>query len=126
MRDRYEEIKSLGAELVTIGTGNVRYARSFVENEGISFPVLVDDGAEAAKAASIQRVGFLKLFDPASFPGSRRAWKAGHRVGMPGKRANQLGATFVVGPGPVVQYAHHDAHPADHAPLDEVFDALRG
>ncbi len=126
MRGRYDEIRALGAEVVAIGTGNVRHARSFIKGEKIPFPVLVDDHAEAAKAASIRRVGFLKLFAPASFPGSRRAWRAGHRVGMPGKRTNQLGATFVVGPGSAVRYAHYDAHTADHAPMDEVFDALRG
>jgi len=125
LRGRYDEIRSLGAEVVAIGTGDVRYASSFVEAEKIPFPVLVDDGAAAAQAASIRRVGFLKLFAPASYPGARRAWQAGHRVGMPGKRTNQLGATFVVGPCTEVHYAHYDAHTADHAPMDEVFQALR-
>ena len=80
--------------------------------------------AEAARAAGVRRVGFLKLFTPASFPGTRRAWRAGHRVGMPGRRTDQLGATFVIGPGAALHYSHHDAHTADHAPLDEIFAAL--
>jgi hypothetical protein len=50
----------------------------------------------------------------------------GFRVGKPGKRVTQLGATFVVGPGSVVHYEYQDAHSADHAPLDEVLGALRG
>ena len=125
MRDRYDEIRALGAEVIWIGTGDVDLARDFVEAQKIPFPVLVDDDAEAAKAAGMRRVNPLMLFAPATFPGFRRAWKAGHRVGWPGKRTNQLGAMFVVGPGPVVHYEHYDAHTADHAPMEEVFEALK-
>jgi hypothetical protein len=42
-----------------------------------------------------------------------------------GKRVNQLGATFVLGPGSRVRYEHIDIHTADHAPLAEVLGALR-
>ena len=41
-----------------------------------------------------------------------------------GKRVNQLGATFVLGPGPRVLYSHVDEHTADHAPLSEVLAFL--
>ena len=125
MRDRYDEIKSLGAEVVAIGTGDVEHARDFVESEAVPFPVLVDDDAEAAQAASVRKVNFAKLFAPASFPGALRAHRAGHRIGKPGKRTNQLGATFVVGPGRSVHFEHHDAHTADHAPMEEIFAALK-
>ena len=107
-----------------IGTGGLRHARDFVKEQQIPYPLLVDDDARAAEAVSVQRVGPLKLFDPASYPGSRRAWSAGHRIGIPGKRANQLGATFVVGPGSVLHYSHHDRHTADHAPMEAVLEAL--
>jgi peroxiredoxin len=125
LRDRYAEITGLGAEVAVIGTGDVRHARHFVEDEGIPFPVLVDDAAAAAKAARIQRVWFHQLFHPASYPGTRRAWAAGHRIGAPGKRTNQLGASFVLGPGDRLRYEHRDAHTADHAPIDAILATLR-
>jgi len=124
LRDRYEEIQGKGAEVVAIGTGNATLARHFVEDEKIPFPVLVDDEAEAADAASVSRVFFAKLFHPASYAGTRRAWQGGHRIGIPGKRTNQLGATFVIGAGDRLRYEHQDAHTADHAPIDEVLGAV--
>jgi peroxiredoxin len=124
LRDEYDRIQELGAEVVTIGTGNADYARSFVRDHQIPFPVLVDDAAEAATAAAIERVGPLVLFAPQSYPGALRAWRSGHRIGMPGPRTNQLGATFVVGPGAALRYEHRDGHTADHAPIEEVFEAL--
>ncbi len=125
MRDRYDDIQALGAEVIAIGTGNRAYAADFVARDQIPFLVLVDDDAAAARAAAMPRVNpFRLLFDPRSLPGSRWAHRAGFRIGRPGTRVDQLGATFVLGPGEVVRYEHVDAHTADHAPIDEVIAAL--
>lgn len=124
MRDRYSDFEGEGAEIVVVGTGNAALARHFVDDEQIPFPVLLDDDASAARAAAVRRVWFPKLFHPASYAGTRRAWQAGHRIGIPGKRTNQLGATFVIGAGDLLRYEHQDAHTADHAPIDEVLGAV--
>ena len=131
MRDRYPEIQALDAEVVVIGTGDLRYAQAFCRDERIPFPVLVDDEGLAAGAARVERVGFARLFAWASLPATARALRAGHRIGRPGKRVNQLGATFVLAPGAAegdrsrVLFRHHDAHPADHAPISAIFAALQ-
>lgn len=109
---------------MAIGTGDAGHAQAFVEDEKIPFPVLVDDDAAAATAAAVARVPFLKLFDPASYAGTVHAWRAGHRIGRPGKRTTQLGATFVIAAGGVLRYEHRDAHTADHAPIDAIVAAL--
>jgi peroxiredoxin len=125
LRGIYDEIQRRGAEVVAIGTGSQRYAAAFVADEDVPFPVLVDDDAEAARAASVRGVGFFRLLtDPRSRPGAKRARTAGHRIHRAGKRVTQLGATFVVGPGQQLRYEHLDDHSADHAPLDEVLATL--
>ena len=125
MRGRYDEIQGRGAEVVAVGTGSVRYAAAFVADEDVPFPVLLDDDARAARAASVRRVGFFRLLtDSRSRPGAKRARAAGHRIHKAGRRVTQLGATFVVGPGEQVRYTHVDDHSADHAPIDEVLAAL--
>jgi len=125
LRERYDEIQGRGADVVAIGTGDRRYAAAFVKDEHVPFTVLVDDDAEAARLAAVPKVGFLKLvFNPKSWPGSKRARRAGHRIHKAGKRVTQLGATFVVGPGDELRYEHVDEHSADHAALDDVLAAL--
>ena len=126
MRERYADIQALGGEVVAVGTGNERYAAAFVADEQVPFPVLVDDAGLAARAAQVKKVNpYRLLFDRRSLAGAKQARAAGHRLGKPGKRTNQLGATFVVGPGAQVAYEHIDDHTADHAPLDAVMNALR-
>jgi hypothetical protein len=125
LRDHYPDVQAHRAEVVAVGTGDRRYAASFVAEEHVPFPVLVDDNAAAARAVTIRRVPLLRLMmDRRSWPGTRRARAAGHRIHRAGKRVNQLGATLVVGPGDVVRYSHFDEHSADHAPLDAVLAAL--
>jgi peroxiredoxin len=125
LREHYGEITAAGGEVVAVGTGDQRYAKAFVAEEQVPFPVLVDDGAAAATAAAVRKVNFLTLlFDPRSMSGAVRAWRSGFRIKKSGTRVTQLGATFVLGPGATVRYSHVDAHSADHAPLTEVLAAL--
>jgi peroxiredoxin len=124
LRDAYDDVRSAGAEVVAIGTGNASFARGFLEDYAIPYPVLLDDDARAARAASIGRMSFAGMFVPASYPGTVRAWRAGHRIGASGKRVTQLGASFVVGPGNALHYEHRNTHGADHPPLEEVLAAL--
>ena len=120
MRRAYPDITARGADVVAIGTGDERYARAFVEEEEIPFLVLVDDDASAAKAASVRKVNFLSLIGPRTWASTRKTWKDGYRIHKSGKRVNQLGASFVIGPGPTVHYEHIDGDSTDHAPLDDV------
>jgi peroxiredoxin len=124
LRDAYGKITATGAEIVAVGTGNAKHARHFVEEENIPFPVLVDDDAAAAKAASVKRGGTWNVLGPKTYGASIRTWRRGHKIHMAGKRVFQLGATFVVGPGDAVHYEHIDQTTVDHAPLEEVIAAL--
>ena len=96
-------ITARGAEVVAVGTGSVRYAAAFVADEDVPFPVLVEDDGEAARAASVRTANWLTVAGPASWSGTLRAWRQGHRIHRAGKRVTQLGATFVVGPGDTVR-----------------------
>jgi peroxiredoxin len=124
LRDAYPEVQRAGGEVVAIGTGP-SMAQAFVEDYRIPYPVLIDADATAARAATIGRMSFFGMFTPASYPGTIRAWRAGHRIGVSGKRVTQLAASFVIGPGPKLFYEHRNRHGADHPPLAAVLAALQ-
>jgi peroxiredoxin len=124
LRERYDEITSLGADIVAVGTGDRRYAEAFVREERIPFLVLVDDDALAAHAVSLRSLNWFQLLHPRTWKATREASKRGHHVHKAGKRVKQVGATFVIGPGTRVRYEHLDADSTDHADVDEVVAAL--
>jgi peroxiredoxin len=121
---QYDDIRAAGAEVVAIGTGDVRYASAFVRDDAIPYPVLVDDDAEAARAASVNVASWYRLLHPSTWKATRDASKRGYKVSKPGKRVKQLGATFVIEPGDVVRYEHLDGDSVDHAAIDDVLAAV--
>lgn len=125
MRVHQSEIEELGAGVVAVGTGNRSFAAAFVRDEEISFPVLIDEEGEAARALEIASTSVVGLLKPSVFSGRSRARSAGHVQKRSGPRVLQLGATFVVVPGGDVIYEHRASDVADHAPADEVVEALR-
>ena len=124
MRERNDEIISLGARIVAIGTGDQRYADAFVRDEQIPFLVLVDDTAAAAEAASLRTLNWFQLLHPRTWKATRETSKRGHHVHKSGKRVKQIGATFVIGAGDRVRFEHLDADSTDHAPIEAVITSL--
>jgi peroxiredoxin len=126
LRGHYEEIKNLGAELVAIGTGDARYARAFIDEEEIPWPVVLDEDGEAADAASVKVGNAAQILGPKAMRSALKAYAKGHRQKAKlGRRPTQLGATFVIGPGDVLRYEHLDDHVGDHAPIEEILSALK-
>jgi peroxiredoxin len=126
LRRDEEKIKAAGANIVAIGTGDDRYARAFMEDEGITWPVVLDEIGDAADAAAVKTANAAQLLGPKAMRSALNAYAKGHRQKAKiGRRPTQLGATFVIGPGDVLRYEHLDDHVGDHAPLDEILQALR-
>jgi peroxiredoxin len=125
LREHYDDIKTRGADIVAVGTGDRRYAEAFVREERIPFLVLVDDDASAAHAASLRTLNWFQLLHPRTWKASRETSKRGHHIHKAGKRVRQIGATFVIGAGDRVRYEHMDSDSTDHASIEEVLAALR-
>jgi peroxiredoxin len=125
LREHSTEIEALGATVVAVGTGDHRYAETFVREEQIPFLVLVDDDAAAARAVSLQTLSWFQLLHPRTWKATRATSKRGYHVHKAGKRVKQIGATFVLGAGDRVRYEHLDADSTDHAPIDEIMASLQ-
>ena len=124
MRDTRQEIVERGGDVVAVGTGQFWYAKSLIDEYELPYLVLLDEDGEAAEAAAVRTARLRELVGPRVAVGASRAFAAGHRQHKTGKRPTQLGATFVVGPGSTLRYAHLDGNVTDHAPMDEVMAAL--
>lgn len=123
MRDHLDEIRGKGAELVIVGNGTPFQARSFRDERDLGFPVLVDPGLKAYKAAGLKR-GVFATLGPASMLRGARSFMGGNRQGATQGDPWQQGGAFVIAPPGEVRYAYVSSGAGDHPPPADLIAAL--
>ncbi|MDH3540783.1 MAG: redoxin domain-containing protein [Acidimicrobiia bacterium] len=124
VRDRYDEFVAIGVGVTAIGTGGKRYARAFIADEQVPFPVLLDEDGVAADIVGTNSLGVGTMLKPSAYVAGVRSMAKGHRQHKTGRRPTQLGATLVIGPGDDLLYEDYEDFAGDHADLDEVLAVL--
>jgi hypothetical protein len=126
LRGHEDDFRRAGAGLAAVGLGDRRYAGAFREETGIGFPLLVDEGRRAYRAAGLKKASVLHLLRSDNARARAHARAAGHRQRRLGKDPFQLGASFVFGPGDVDLYAHLSETFGDNAPVEDLLRAVAG
>jgi hypothetical protein len=130
LRAHETEIKVRGARVIAIGLGGMDYARSFRQETGLEFPLLVDSELSTYHRIGLKKGNIFHLFRSDNFAWRKRARAAGHRQHSFGRdpfQLNdpfQLGGTFVFGPGDVDHFTHVSRTFGDNAPLEAVIAAI--
>jgi hypothetical protein len=124
LRAHEEQFKQAGAALAAIGLGDMNYARMFREETGINFPLLVDAGRQAYKAAELKSGNLFHIFRGDNSKARARAKAAGHRQHRLGKDPFQLGASFVFAPGNRDLYVHISQTFGDNADPKDLLSAV--
>jgi NAD(P)-dependent dehydrogenase (short-subunit alcohol dehydrogenase family) len=123
LRDRIEDIRARGAELVIVGNGARNFAAAFREDFALDCPILVDPELRAYRAAGLRR-GRVELLSPRLPLNALRAIRSGSRqTGVEGDPW-QLGGVFVIRPGGVETYRYVSREAGDHPPVEEILAAL--
>jgi len=124
LREHEQEFRLRGSNLAAVGLGDLRYARLFREEAGITFPLLVDAGRIAYRAIELRKTTFFGLFTRENFAARARAKAAGHRQHKLGKDPFQLGASFVFAPGNKDLFGHLSAYAGDNAAMSSLLAAI--
>lgn len=120
---RIDEIRAADAQLVAIGNGHERWARAFIEEEGVDFPVYVDPSRASYEHFGMKR-GMSEVFGPKSVKHSMRAMSQGHFQTKTRGDAFQNGGVVVIDDEGEIVYRHVEDEAGDLADLDEVIAAL--
>ena len=124
MREYEQKFKDKGATLAAVGLGDAHYARSFREETGIKFPLLIDEQREAYRALGLKKANLLHLFRKDNGLARKRAKAGGHRQHKLGKDPMQLGGSFVFAPGNVDLMAHVSETFGDNATPETILEAI--
>jgi NAD(P)-dependent dehydrogenase (short-subunit alcohol dehydrogenase family) len=123
LRDRIDEIRALGAELVVVGNGAAQFAQAFREDYELDCPLLVDPELRAYRAAGLRR-GRVAALSPRLPLNAIRALRAGARQGAVEGDPWQLGGVFAIRPGGELAYRYVSREAGDHPPVDDILAAL--
>jgi hypothetical protein len=124
LRGQEQKFKEKGARLVVVGLGDAQYARSFREETGITFPLLIDEQREAYRTVGLKKASLLHLFRKDNALARKRAKAGGHRQKKLGKDPLQLGGSFIFGPGNVDHLAHVSETFGDNATPESILEAI--
>ena len=123
MCDHLAEIRAKGAELVVIGNGLPFQARAFRDERKLDFPLLVDPGLKAYKAAGLKR-GALATLNPMSALRAVKTMASGHHQTANEGDPWQQGGAFVIGKGGDVRLAFVSSSAGDHPDPRDLVAAL--
>ena len=123
LRDRMDDIRARGAELVIVGNGAQHFAAAFREDQALDCPLLVDPELRAYRAAGMRR-GRVELLSPRLPLNALRALRSGSRQGAVEGDPWQLGGVFVIRPGGELGFRYLSREAGDHPPVDDVLRAL--
>ncbi len=125
LRDVVEEIRSRGAELAAVGSGNARQAKAFRQERGLTFDLYTDPDLVAYRAAGLRR-DLASTFSFGALKNAARALGAGERQGTVQGDPWQQGGAFVIAPGDEVLFSQVSREAGDHADPRDLVAALPG
>ena len=125
MRDRVEDFRRRGAELVVVGNGSVEQAAAFRVAQALTFPLYTDPSLGAYRRAGL-RSGLASSLHPAIALKALEAFARGFRQGPVQGHALQQGGAFVIARGGRLLYQHVNRYPGDHPDPEELLRALDG
>lgn len=126
MREYQSEFNRTGATLAAIGLGDLRYARLFRDETGITFPLFVDSERIAYKAAELKSGNLFHVFFGTNRKARVRAKADGFRQHRLGMDPFQLGASFIFGPGNRDLFVHLNRTFGDDADPKALLSVLVG
>lgn len=123
MRGIIDDIRSHGAELVVVGSGNVRQAAAFRDELAIDFPLFTDPSLRTYRSAGLKR-SIGATLNPTLLGNAMRAFKKGYRQKRVQGDPWQQGGVFVIAAGGGVAFEQRSDAAGDHPDPGDVLAAL--
>ena len=102
------------------------FARSYVVDTGLAWPLLVDRERRLYRAYDMQRASLWDLFGPRSLWAYLRNMAHGRRPRMATDDVHQRGGDVLVDPEGIVRLHHVGDGPADRPPAERLLAVVRG
>ncbi len=124
MRDHEGEFRRLNVSIVIVTFENDFFARSYVEETSLSWPLLIDNSRETYASYGMLKASFLDIWGP-------RSWCAYLREILKGRLPKsshgdifQRGGDVLIDPSGIVRLHHVGAGPADRPDVATILQKI--
>ena len=125
LRQRYEEVKSAGGEVLMISSAPLEYLERYVRELRLPFVALSDTERKAYRAYGLKSASFFKVYSPSVLWGYVKMILGGERLRKPVGDTLQLGGDFVVDGEGVLRLVHPSRSADDRPPIDELVSLVK-
>lgn len=113
MREHDEEFRRRNVIIVIVTFENDFFARGYVEETSLSWPLLIDDTRETYANYGMLKASFLDIWGPKSWRAYLKEVLEGRLPKMSHGDIYQRGGDLLIGPDGIVRLHHVGAGPAD-------------
>lgn len=120
MRDREEEFRRRNVRIVVITFEGDAFARNYVKDTSLSWPLLLDPTRETYRAYGMRSASFLDIWNPKTLWAYLKEFLGGERPPKPEGDIYQRGGDVLIDPDGTVSLHHVGAGPADRPTVDSL------
>lgn len=125
MRDQEAELARLNIKIVVVTFENDYFARQYVAETGLEWPVLIDEKREAYRHYDMLEASFLDLWGPSSWLVYGKELLKGQKLHKPTNDVHQRGGDLLIDPEGIVRLHHVGSGPADRPAVGEILARVR-
>ena len=126
MRERETEFGGWGLKVVVVTFAHDFLARSYVEDTGLTWPLLIDSDRQQYRSYDMLEASFLDVWGPKSWLVYGRELLKGRRLEKSEDDIYQRGGDVLIDPGGIVRLHHVGSGPADRPEADTIFKMITG
>jgi hypothetical protein len=124
LRDREEEFRGRKVRIVVVTFENDFLARVYVEETGLSWPLLVDDTRETYRAYGMLSASFWDIWGPKTWWVYLKEILKGQRLKKSEGDISQRGGDVLIDPAGIVALHHVGAGPADRPAVESILKRI--
>jgi hypothetical protein len=126
LRERESEFERLGLKVVVVTFAYDYLARTYVEDTGLTWSLLVDSDRQVYRSYGMLTASFWDIWGPKTWLAYGRELLKGRKLEKSEDDIYQRGGDILIDPAGIVRLHHVGNGPADRPPVDRILGVISG
>jgi hypothetical protein len=124
LREAEDQFSRRGVRIAVVTFENDFFARQYVEETGLAWPLLIDAGRELYRGYGMLAASFWDIWGPAAWRAYFRELRHGQTLKKSAGDIFQRGGDVLIDPAGIVRLHHVGHGPADRPPVMAILERI--